>query len=375
MSAREPILPDWTQIKRIAVFRALQLGDLLVAVPALRALREQFPEAEITLIGLPWARSFAQRFRRYLDRFVEFAGYPGIPEVPFDPARSQHFLAEQQRYRYDLAVQMHGSGQTSNPCVQAFGARITVGYYAGERPSELTLAAPYPQRISEVECNLALVALAGCRELDPRLEFPLSEEDHTEAAALLRALPRARRPWIGLHPGSRPSSRRWPAAYFAELADALADRFGAQIVLTGSPGEETTVQAVIEQMHTPALNLTGKTSLGGLAALISKLDLFVSNDTGPAHVAQAVDSPTLILFGPADYQRWAPLDQTRQLALRHPVRCSPCGYWECPIDHRCLRGLHPSIVFADAQKLLQTSEVRLHQKNVSINRRKIHATS
>src|SRR5947207_8384540 len=120
------------QPRKIAVFRALYLGDLLLAVPALRALRAGFPEAEITLIGLPWAASFARRFRFYVDRFVEFGGYPGIDEVAVDPGRSARFVEEQRAYGYDLVVQMQGSGRTSNPCALALGGRMTAGYYEGE---------------------------------------------------------------------------------------------------------------------------------------------------------------------------------------------------------------------------------------------------
>src|SRR5690349_24840032 len=87
--------------RRIAIFRALYLGDLLLAVPALRAIRHGYPDAEITLIGLPWAASFAERFGAYVDRFVAFAGYPGLAEVPVVPARVAAFLAEQRAYGYD----------------------------------------------------------------------------------------------------------------------------------------------------------------------------------------------------------------------------------------------------------------------------------
>src|SRR5690348_11203743 len=100
--------------RRIAIFRGLQLGDLLEAVPAQRAIRAGFPSAEITLIGLPWAESFVRRFHRYIDRFVEFAGFPGIDEAEFVPERSERFIREQRAYGYDLAIQMHGSGRVSN---------------------------------------------------------------------------------------------------------------------------------------------------------------------------------------------------------------------------------------------------------------------
>ncbi len=336
--------------RRIAIFRALQLGDLLLAVPAFRAIRQCFPDAEITLIGLPWAASFAHRFRHYIDRFVEFVGYPGIDETPVNPERTRQFLLEQRDYQYDLVIQMHGSGRTSNPFALALGAATTVGYYE-KTLGDLTLGAVYPDDQHEVLRNLNLAALIGCIDLDTSLEFPLFEDDYAEADALLRSVQRECLK-VGIHPGARPSARRWPAEYFAGVADELTQQFDAQILLTGGPGEEATVQAVIERMQTPAINLAGKTSIGGLAVLISKLDLFISNDTGPAHIACAVDSPSITIFGPADIQRWAPLDTRRHLALRRPVACSPCGYWECPIDHRCLRWLLPDAVIPVAQQLL-----------------------
>ncbi len=346
-------------VQRIAIFRALQLGDLLVAVPAFRAIRARFPQAEITLIGLPWAATFVQRYQCYIDRFVEFVGYPGIKELEVDPERTRHFIVEQRRYGYDLLVQLHGSGQTSNPFVLELHGKVTAGAYEGTPPPGLTLATLYPHDQHEIYRCLAVAELLGCTELTPRLTFPLFKADHAEAAALLQHLVRPRRPWIGLHPGARPPARRWPVEYFAQLADELASQFGAQIILTGSSAEHATVQAVIDRMHTPAVNLAGKTSLGGLGALISKLDLFISNDTGPAHLAHALDMPSITLFGPADYQRWAPLDQEIHVPLRRPVACSPCGYWTCPIDHRCLRWLTPDMVMRTAQQFL-TSDAHTH---------------
>src|SRR5947209_6053097 len=115
--------------RKIAIFRALYLGDLLLAVPALRSIRTGFPGAEITLIGLPWAASFARRFSRYIDRFVEFAGYPGIDEVHADPESMLRFLEEQRAYSYNLVIQMHGSGRVSDQFVLALNGQVTVGYY------------------------------------------------------------------------------------------------------------------------------------------------------------------------------------------------------------------------------------------------------
>jgi ADP-heptose:LPS heptosyltransferase len=421
--------------KRIAILRALQLGDMLAAVPAFRAIRRQLPEAEITLIGLPWAAAFARRFARYIDRFIEFPGYPGIAEVPFDAARTAPFLEEQRAYGYDIVVQMHGSGQVSNRFVLDLNGRSTVGYYQGKRPPGLTVAAPYPDEEHEIVRNLGLANLlgspkegdainqdiwgerdksrsdalkrvptkdggtkdggtkdggtkdgrdwvgigsegvgarggvavergpgacpgacpaegAGSEGMDVRLEFLLYEEDYAEAAALLKLLPTGRRPRVGMHVGARPPARRWPLEHFAALADELVRFFNAEVLLTGGPDEKTMVRGVLERMETRAINLAGKTSLGGLAALMRKLDLFVSNDTGPAHLAVAVDCPSVTIFGPAEPQRWAPLDRERHPIVRYGVVCSPCGYWQCPIDHRCLRWVSPAMVLEAAEGLL-----------------------
>src|SRR5205085_6980178 len=137
----------------------------------------------------------------------EFAGYPGIAERDVVPERTACFIEEQRSYDYDLVIQMHGSGEASNEFAFALGGKITVGYYKGRAPARLTVGAPYPDDQPEVLRNLGLVKLLGCTNDDARLEFPLFNRDRAEAAALLRRLPRANRPWIGLHAGARPPAR------------------------------------------------------------------------------------------------------------------------------------------------------------------------
>jgi len=339
-------------IQRIAVFRALQLGDMLVAVPALRALRAGYPDAEIALIGLPWAVSFAARLPHYVDKFLPFPGYPGIDEADYDEARTAGFVAQARAQRYDLVVQMHGSGGQSNPFAFALGGRVTAGYYEGRPPAGLAPAVPYPRDLPEARRNLGLVLLLGCPDLGTALEFRPTGEDATEATELLAPLAGDRGPLIGIHPGARPPARRWPPARFAAVADDLARLHGARVVLTGGPGEEATVRAVIEHMRTRPLDVAGRTSIGGLAALVARLDLFIGNDSGPAHLPAAAGTPTVRVFGPADARRWAPLDLSRHAVVRHPVPCSPCAYWECPIDHRCLRLIEPGDVIRAAEHLL-----------------------
>lgn len=330
---------------KIAVFRALFLGDLLVAIPALRSLRAGFPRAEITFIGLPWAEQFIARYGDYVDRFLPFPGFPGINEVPVVPGRTERFLAEQRAYGYDLAVAMHGRGDTSNPFVAALGAKRVAAFYAETPPPGVDTGAPYPEHLSEIERNLALTALLGCPDTGRDLEFPIFPADEAEADLLLAPLG-ARRPLAGIHTGASWPLRRWPPEYFAQVGDYLAEWYGSEIVLTGGDLERDAALAVEHAMRIEALSLVGKTSLGGLAAVLRRLDLFISNDTGPAHLAVATGTPSVTIFGPAEYHRWAHLDRDRHPVITHPDLA------HAAVDETYMRAIAPGRVMAAADGLL-----------------------
>src|SRR6266542_2559364 len=155
-----------TRIKRapgrVLVLRALQLGDLLCAVPAFRALRGAWPLAEIVLLSLPWARVFAGRYACYLDSFRELPGWPGLPERPPQPERIAAFLAEIQAERFDLVVQLHGSGGVTNPLAILLGGRHTAGFYVpGQFCPDPGLFLPWPGRGLEMRRLLKLVEFLG----------------------------------------------------------------------------------------------------------------------------------------------------------------------------------------------------------------------
>src|SRR5262249_52412166 len=148
--------------RRIAIFRALQLGDLLCVTPALRALRTALGDAEIVLIGLPWAKNFAARFTHYLNGFREFPGYPGLPEQLPDCSRILAFLKKMQADRFDLILQMHGNGIVTNPLVMLFNARATAGFFVpgGYCPDPQRFL-PYPVHEPEIRRHLRLLEFLG----------------------------------------------------------------------------------------------------------------------------------------------------------------------------------------------------------------------
>ncbi len=222
----------------------------------------------------------------------------------------------------------------------------------------LSPAASYPDDQPEILRNLGLAALLGASDLRTHLEFPLNESDCDEAGSLLPPHGTHGALRVGVHAGASAPARRWPAKRFAAVANGLVERHGARIILTGGPGEEEIARTVATLVQTPVIDLAGRTSLGGLAALISRLDLFITNDTGPAHIAAALRVPSVTIFGPADVRRWSPLDTSRHVAMHRSVECSPCRHRVCPIDHRCMAWIEASEVLEAAEGLLMGAVVR-----------------
>jgi ADP-heptose:LPS heptosyltransferase len=300
--------------RSIAVFRALQLGDLLCAVPALRALRRGLPHARITLVGLPWARRFTARFARYVDDFVAFPGASELPEQPADVARLPGFFADMRARRFDLAVQMHGNGTTTNALVERFGARWNAGFTTHDRQNAEGLYVRYPEGLHEVRRNLRLVEALGIPAGDESLEFPLTRADFAELSALPEAAGLGATPYVCLHPGARDPAKRWPIERFAALGDALHAR-GFAIVLTGSSAERPITRAVAAAMHAPCIDTASPISIGGLAALLAGARLLVTNDTGVSHVASGLRLPSVVVFFATDPAQWAPLDHELHHAI------------------------------------------------------------
>ncbi|WP_332675103.1 glycosyltransferase family 9 protein [Aromatoleum sp.] len=309
----KPLLPT-LQSKSIAIFRALQLGDMLCATPALRALRAACPHARITLIGLPWAKVLVARYPRYLDDFIAFPGFPGMPEQAADTAAFPAFLADVRARSFDLAIQMHGDGRITNGLVREFGVRCTAGF--GIAPvSGLPGFLPYPEHGAEIRRLLALTDFLGAPAQGDHLEFPLNPSDEAELLDSGVATGLAPGRYICLHAGARSEARRWPPEHFAAVGDRLYEAHGLPLVLTGSQFETGLTAAVRKAMRAPAVDAAAPISAGALAALLRGARLLVCNDTGVAHIAAALHLPSVIVFRASDISRWAPLDRT----LHRPV--------------------------------------------------------
>jgi ADP-heptose:LPS heptosyltransferase len=343
--------------ERIAVFRALQLGDMLCSVPALTALRAAYPRAHITLIGLPWARAFVSRFAGLIDELLLFPGALGFPEQRESDIGLPAFYAEAKRRRFCLALQLHGSGGVANDLLFNLGARQHAGFVEpSERPRDGCFIA-WPTTAREPERYVALMQALGVPVRDHRLWFPVRAADRWEAATLIEEHAIDARRMIVVHCGAQLPSRRWPPERFAAVADALcAD--GAEIVLTGTAHESGLAATVRAHMSRAAVDLAGRTSLGGLAALLERAALVVCNDTGISHVAAALGVRSVVIACGSDTQRWSPEDAARHTVLASHPPCRPCAYADCPHGHVCALDVRPRAVIDAARAQLRHARGR-----------------
>ena len=337
------------RLRRIAVFRALQLGDVLTALPAVRAVRDCFAPAHLTLVAQPWACTLPDRLA-WLDDFLAFPGHPQLPEQSHDPAALASFEREVRARRFDVAVQMHGDGRVSNRIVAGFGASLVAGFHPACAPSpDPARFVPWPGTGREVERLLRLPLHLGAPRPETLVESLAVLQ--TDYAALDDIWPGPRASYVCVHPGARFPSRRWAAERFAEVAHALRE-LGLTVAVSGGAAEAETVSRFLRDAPADVVDLSGRTSFGALTALLAGARLLVANDTGVSHLAAALRTPSVIVCNGSDPTRWAPVDEDRHRVLAHPVPCRPCMHLSCPTLHECARGVSSAEVIQQALVLL-----------------------
>lgn len=311
-------------VRKIAVVRANGLGDYLFAVPALRALRAKFPQAEIVLLGKRWHHELLTRRPGPIDRVETIPTCPGVGaevDEPADTPGLERFYAAMVAERFDLAIQLHGGGRYSNPFTRRLRARCTIGSKTSDA-EPLDAWIPYFFFQPEVLRYLEVVSLVGAAPVALEPDFTVITTDYAELNRLNLAQDR---PWVVIHPGSTDGRRRWPAAHFAAVADHLADA-GATVIVSGGSAEQGIVDAVIGAMQREAIALCQRLSLGSLAALLARAHVVISNDSGPLHLAAAVGARTVGLYWCINFANGGPITRARH----HPliswrVHCPVCG--------------------------------------------------
>jgi heptosyltransferase-2 len=344
-------------IERIVVRGTNWVGDAVMTVPALRQLRRLFPKAHLTLATRSWAEGL-------------FADAEFLDELQVHDGSGLRSVVKQVRQwrkgNFDLAVLLPNSLETA---LVASLARVPlrIGYATDGRQALLTHPLDLPEwRNSKHEVFYYLKVIAELEWLikheqtflntEPEGSLEVSEARKSAARDFLRAhgveSVGAQRRLVALCPGSINSrAKRWPTERYAALADKLMDESSTTVLLVGSAAEREVSSEVGRQMRHEPVMLTGQTNLAELVAVLSLVDLLVTNDTGPAHIASALGRPTLVIFGPTNPLTTRPFSPYGEI-VREPPDCAPCMLRDCPIDHRCMTAITPDGVFERARTLL-----------------------
>ena len=323
--ARQREVPQPEQVARIAILKFVGLGNLVLASPTLASLRQRFPGAHITFITLAANRRLLET-NADVDEVVYFdAGC--LCSVGLSAWR---LLWHLRRGGYDAMVDREPYSRFTALMAGLSGIGWRAGFDAPghARGQMFTLPVAYTNDMHMVEAFHTLAERLGCPRPETLDLTPLSWSLADEAAAeifLMQHGADGERPLVGMHVGTGDNAtvRRWPAARFGQLADALIEEYGVQVVFTGSPKEAPLVQAAVDTMRQPAINSAGHLSIPQLACAVSRCSLFVSGDTGPLHMAAALRVPILGLYGPNTPALYGPWGDSHAV-IYHQLPCSPC---------------------------------------------------
>jgi ADP-heptose:LPS heptosyltransferase len=342
-------------VRSIVVLRANGIGDFVVAIPALDALRAAYPAARITYLGLPWHVDLLENRPGPWDAVDAVPPYPNlIAGDEVDDDRIDDFVRRHRAERYDLAVQIHGGGGSSNPFMERLGARVTAGARDAGAP-QLDRSVRYAYYQHEVLRFLEVVALVGAPPvtIEPRLALTAADVRHAETA-----LPISAQPLVVLHPGASDPRRRWPVESFAEIARALADR-GSRVAVVGHGPDDARAGVRIAEL-TDAVNLVGALDMKAMVGVLARARLVVANDSGPRHLGAALGTPTVGVYWVGNVINAGPLLRAHhRVAVSFRNTCPVCGIDQaalgsqrCPHDDSFVADVTVDEVLGNATDLL-----------------------
>ncbi|MCD6364647.1 MAG: lipopolysaccharide heptosyltransferase II, partial [Planctomycetes bacterium] len=346
------ILPNW-------------VGDVVMATPALRALRNRFSQSRITLLGRPIAIETVDGLDSFDETLVDGSGGGAFTSPAFLGGLFK-LVGRLRAERFDLAILLPNSFRSALTARLAGISRI-VGYSRDARGWMLTDSLDPPRDadggytpISAVDYYNNLAALLGAECDSRRMELAVGAEAAARGERLLdEAGAEESRPIVMLNPGaSFGVSKMWNPQRYAAVADALIESRNAQIIINAAPNERKIAATVAGNMRSrPLLNFAElDNSISLLKALTRRSSLMISNDTGARHIAAGLGTPVVTLFGSTD-PRWASFDFGRERIIRVEVPCSPCGQRVCtqpagPLYHQCMSAITTEMVLAAAEELL-----------------------
>jgi heptosyltransferase-2 len=358
VKGRIPI--DKSQIRRILVRGTNWIGDVVMSLPCLEAVRANFPGRKISVLAKPWVAPVYES-HPFVDEVIHYHRAAWLPRDLAEMIRTARHIRYQN---FDLAILFQNAFEAALLAFLA-GIRYRVGYNTDGRGfllSHPVLRDPEVMKQHQVEYYLSILRPLGWEAptKDPVLHVASKDEQTIEKLLASHGI-RGHDILLGLSPGATYGpAKRWLAERFAVIGDWAAERWGATVLLMGSEAEKELCRALSRKMIQKALDLSGMATLGEAIALIKRCKFFVCNDSGLMHLAAALNVPTVAIFGSTDAVATGPRGKYAKI-VREPVECSPCLEPECRFGHyRCMLHITPERVWEELEGLRRIVDTEEH---------------
>lgn len=341
------------RVKRILIIKMRYIGDTVLATPLLAALKTAMPTAEAVLLVNKEAAPVVQGHPR-IDRLMVFDTGRAKKDIPY----FIRFLRDIRQMKCDMVLDLTVNDRTA---LFTFATRAAyrIGYDGVSFFQRFAYTHLVPYRFGQihtVDHHLVMADHLSCPPVDKNPDLPVFSKDITwvrhrlEGAGLEKS-----RPFVLIHPGARRWYKSWPADRFAQIADMIHQHHAVQVVLSGGPSDRGSCETIASKARSPVLNLCGRIPLAQLPALIQQSALLIGNDSAPIHIATAVKTPVIALFGPTRWEDWQPR-RDHDTTLSVSFLCRPCGHSrpDCPLGNAyCMRDISVESVWNVVQRRLK----------------------
>ncbi len=318
---------DKTKVKRILFITLSNVGDIILTTPAIRVLSERFPEARMDVMVGP---NGVELFQKDPSIFKVIVYDKHIPM-----SDKKRLIRKLRQVKYDLIADMRNS---------------LFPFLIGARYRTSPIHVPPKTIKHKKQQHIWKLSSMGLDIPDAHFYVHIPEKDIDYVDRIMRDFDRTR-PVIAISPGAKSDIKKWPKENYAELGDKLISELSSQVIMVGDNADSILIKDIIISSKNEIMDLSGKTTLCQLASLLKQCNLLITNDSAPLHLAGAVDTKALAIFGPTDHEVYGPTGNDDRV-IRKNLHCSPCGKAQCEFEHECMRHIEVGEVFQVAKEML-----------------------
>ena len=341
------------EVKEILVIRTAYIGDVVMTLPVLKPLRELFPGARISFLTAAGAVEVLKN-NPFVDEVI---AYNPFWFYPSSIRAYGEFITQMRTRTFDLVIEARADIRDLLLLAWPLKARYRLSYSIGGGGYLLTHIVPYPGLRHKVEYHLDLVRYLGYRGNGLEWGIYLSDKEQQRVNAIMAEHGIAH-PFIAVHPGSRLPLKRWSVQRYGALCDGLMEKYGMPVVVFGAGNEKSLVAEMTSCMKSKPVSLAGAVSLREMAGMLARAALFICNDSAPMHLAAAMKTPTVAIFGPSKSVETRPYGEGHRVVEKEfPCRYA-CDENSCRYEryNACMEDITVDDVFHAAQELLRSTE-------------------